>query len=59
MGLSLEEVAKLSASELKDRCDTAAKQLRDAGADFILESAADLGPLIDQIDHRLQEGHRP
>lgn len=59
VGLSAAEVDALSSDELKARCEAAAGKLRAAGAHFILESVADIAPLLEQIDARLQNGELP
>lgn len=59
LGLSLEEVNALPAEELRRLCDDAARKLKDAGADYILESVADIVPVMQEIDQRAARGERP
>lgn len=59
LGLSLEEVTALAPAECRRLCDDAARNLKDAGADYILESVADLIPIVYEIDQRVARGERP
>ncbi len=59
VGLSVEEAAKLSKPELQRLCDTAAAQLKAAGAHFVLESVADIPGILDEIEQRTARGERP
>ena len=59
VGLSATEFAALPAEEARRLCEVAASQLQAAGAHFILESAADLLPVLDEIERRLQAGELP
>ena len=59
VGLSAAEVAELSDSDLKARCDAAAGRLRAAGAHYVIESAADIVDVIRDVERRLQSEERP
>lgn len=59
LGLSLDELNALSAAEAQQRCDEAETVLQRAGAHFLLESVADIVPLIQQIDERAARGATP
>jgi len=59
MGLSLAEVESLPSAERSARRDRAAAKLTRAGAHFVIDGVADLPPLIDTINHRLEAGERP
>jgi phosphonoacetaldehyde hydrolase len=58
-GLSEEELAALDAPAVEARRLAAAARLRDAGANFCIDSAADLLPTLDLIEERLSHGQRP
>ena len=50
VGLTEEQVAQLAPEKLATRIETADKRLREAGADYVVESVADLPPVIEQIE---------
>jgi len=58
-GLSQDELAALSPAERTARRAAATRQLQRAGAHFVIDSAADLGAVIDAIEGRLARGERP
>ncbi|MEO1193178.1 MAG: phosphonoacetaldehyde hydrolase [Pseudomonadota bacterium] len=58
-GLSVEELAALSAADLASQRARACSQLTAAGAHFVIDSVADLLPVIDRIDGALARGERP
>ncbi|HUE69363.1 MAG TPA: phosphonoacetaldehyde hydrolase [Pirellulaceae bacterium] len=53
LGLSLAEAAALDPGELKRRIDAAAREFKDLGADYAIESVADLLPVMDDVASRL------
>lgn len=53
LGLSAEEVSALDPVERSRRIDAAAAQFLDLGADYVIESVADLLPVLDEISLRL------
>ncbi len=55
LGLSREEVDRLDRRLLHKRLGTIAADLQRAGAHYVIESVADLLPVLDQIDARLTE----
>lgn len=59
LGLSLEELDALSAGEVEQRCNAAAGVLRKSGAHFILESVADIVPLVQAINEQAGRGAVP
>jgi phosphonoacetaldehyde hydrolase len=53
LGLSLAEVEALDPGELTRRIDAATREFQDLGADYVMESVADLLPVMDDIASRL------
>lgn len=56
VGRSIDEIAALSTDELAQICNTAADQLKVAGAHAILQTVADLPELVKEIDARIGRG---
>ncbi len=59
MGLSIEELNSLDASEIKKRRTTIRNSYMNAGADFVIDSLAEIEELIDKINNELSCGERP
>ena len=59
VGLSLAEFEALSDVDREARVVIAARSLRAAGADIVVETVADLGLVVDEIGHRITNGERP
>jgi phosphonoacetaldehyde hydrolase len=59
VGLSAEEVESLPGHERRRLCDQACQRLRSAGADYTIESAAEIVPVILDIERRLGAGESP
>lgn len=59
VGLSRDEVDSMASGVLKEMVDRADRKLREAGAHFVVESAADILPVLDRIHERLARGDRP
>ena len=59
MGLSAEEWADLPPDERKARLDMAHASLQATGADAVIDSVADLLPVIDDLERRVAAGERP
>jgi phosphonoacetaldehyde hydrolase len=59
LGLSLEEWIALDATERKRRSATAHAALAATGTDYVIDSIADLLPVIDDIERRAAAGERP
>jgi phosphonoacetaldehyde hydrolase len=59
VGLSREEWERLPAEERRRRREAAAGPLLAAGADVLVDTVADLIPVVDEIDRRLAAGERP
>lgn len=57
LGLSATEVAK--AGDLSERLSAVEKKLKDAGAHYVVESAADCLPIVEAVNERLKNGERP
>lgn len=58
-GLSRAEYAALSSSDREFLLKRANTSLAFARPDFIIDSVADLLPVVDEINHRLAKGERP
>ncbi len=59
VGVNEEDVAALPADELQARLDRAYSRMAGAGAHYVVDSIADVLPLIEQIGGRLANGERP
>lgn len=59
VGLSLEELAALPADDRAARIETSVTALREAGAHYVVESVADLGPVLAEIEARIARGETP
>lgn len=59
VGLSQEALASLPADDRAARIDGAAQALRAAGAHYVVDSVADLGPVLAQIEARIARGETP
>lgn len=59
MGLSREELAALSPAEHDVRIRAAYDRLYRAGAHYVVNSIADLLPVLESIERRLEAGERP
>lgn len=59
MGLPLGEWQALSPEAQATRRQVAADKLRGAGAHYVIDSVADLLPVLDDISERLANGERP
>lgn len=58
-GLSLEALADLPPGERAARVGASAKALREAGAHYVVETVADLGPVLAELEARIVRGERP
>lgn len=58
-GLSLADTRALSAEEYAGKRTTAARRLGSAGAHFVIDSVAELVPVVAEINDRLALGKRP
>ena len=56
---SLEEADALSKEEIQRRTDVASQKLREAGAHYVIDSIADIEPVIADINARLARGEKP
>lgn len=59
VGLAADELASLSPDERAARIDASAQALRAAGAHYVVESVADLGPVLTEIETRIEGGETP
>lgn len=59
LGLSEADYARLPDSERRQRREKAHADLRETGADVVIDSVADLMPVIAAIERRLAAGERP
>jgi phosphonoacetaldehyde hydrolase len=59
VGLDRNALAILPAAERAARIQASAKALRDAGAHYVVESVADLGPVLAEIEARIERGEDP
>jgi phosphonoacetaldehyde hydrolase len=56
---SLDEEKRLSKAEIQRRLEKTREILRKAGAHYIIDSIADIEPVIDDVNTRLARGERP
>jgi phosphonoacetaldehyde hydrolase len=59
VGLERSALAILPAAERVARIEASAKALRGAGAHYVVESVADLGPVLAEIEARIERGETP
>jgi phosphonoacetaldehyde hydrolase len=59
LGLSLQEIEKLSPENLETRLIHARSELSKAGAHYVVDSIADVPEVIVDINRRLEKGERP
>jgi phosphonoacetaldehyde hydrolase len=59
VGLSHADLLALAPDDRTKRVDTAAAELRAAGADYVVDSVADLWPVLETISARIAVGERP
>jgi phosphonoacetaldehyde hydrolase len=58
-GLSREDTAALRSDDFAERRKAAVNQLERAGANYVVDSVADLIPVVGAIEERLARGERP
>jgi phosphonoacetaldehyde hydrolase len=59
LGLTEKEIAALPADQLETRLTRAYDRMASAGAHYVVDTIADVMPVIDRIERRLAEGDRP
>lgn len=59
VGLARAQLAALTAEERDGRVAAAARELAGAGADYVINSVAELWPVIEAIGARVERGERP
>lgn len=58
-GLSTDETAALAPADFAERRAKSAQELTEAGAHYVIDSVADLLPVLDAIEERLARGEQP
>jgi phosphonoacetaldehyde hydrolase len=58
-GLSREDAQALAPAEFAERRKAAVNKLERAGAHYVIDSVADLMPIVQKIEGRLAQGERP
>ena len=58
MGLTREEVAAMSVGKYQEASEKVRKKFFDAGANYVIETLADIGELIEDINNRLRKGEK-
>ncbi|MCA9904419.1 MAG: phosphonoacetaldehyde hydrolase [Anaerolineae bacterium] len=59
LGMTAAEVDALDAADLRARLAPIYQRLSQAGAHYVIDSVADLPPLLDDIERRLAAGEKP
>jgi phosphonoacetaldehyde hydrolase len=59
MGLTLKEINMLDSHELENRKKIVREIFLSAGADYVIDTLAEIGELISQINERLARGEKP
>ena len=59
MGLNLAEIERLAPDEYERRITRARQRMHAAGAHYVVDTIADVPPLLAEIDTRLARGERP
>jgi len=59
VGLNEKEIAELSADELQRRLDRAYKRMYQTGTHYVVDTVADVLPVVDRIQGQLASGQRP
>ncbi len=59
IGLTEAEIAALPRADYQKRLAGAYQRLQQAGADYVIDSIADIAPILDSINARLAQGERP
>ena len=59
VGLNLEDYRALAEPDRRGRVAAAAEQLKSAGADYVIETIADIMPVFESIAARITAGERP
>ena len=59
VGLTQAEFDALSLAEREKCLQTGRERLMDAGTHYVIDNVSDFDPVFDEIDARLQRGHRP
>jgi phosphonoacetaldehyde hydrolase len=58
-GLSREDAAGLAPASFAERRTAAMNKLERAGAHYVIDSVADLGPIVQKVEARIGRGERP
>jgi phosphonoacetaldehyde hydrolase len=59
MGLTEEQIAALDPELREAKLSRAYKRMQQTGAHYVVDSIADVAPILDQINARLAMGEKP
>jgi phosphonoacetaldehyde hydrolase len=59
VGLDYDDLRALPADERERRIEISEAALREAGADYVIDSVADLWPVLEEIAARIGAGEKP
>lgn len=59
LGLSEQEISELPPEEFEIKKEQARKKLLEMSPDFVIDSVADLGPIIHQLNFKIAQGEKP
>lgn len=59
VGLNEQELAALSEEDVRRKIARASDNLAKSGAHYVVETIADVPPIIEEIEKRMKMGHRP
>ena len=59
VGLSQDEMAKLTTSEVNARIEATTEKLMTAGAHYAIESVAEITSVIEDVEERISQGEQP
>jgi phosphonoacetaldehyde hydrolase len=59
IGLTEHDFSLLSGTEQQARLEAGRRRLKDAGAHYVVDGIAEIGPALDSIDERLARGEKP
>jgi phosphonoacetaldehyde hydrolase len=59
VGLGENDLKNISSEELNKRMSNAEKEFRSNGADFVIESVAEIFPVINEIEQKIKSGIMP
>jgi phosphonoacetaldehyde hydrolase len=59
MGYNADQIAKMPKAEYEERIARAYRRMNETGAHYVVDSIADVDPILDKINERLANGERP